>query len=219
LEEEVTMADDTGTTPPAADLDVDPFEVAGDVAEAMLAAAPLRYIQAKARSATRQARDDVGRWRKIYYRLRRSQSAKGKVADALRIVKKADWDTQMNRLKPHERIETVRKGVKDLGLTQEIDERVAAEMIKDAQDAATIAHRLDALGPETMVSIGSLPQDMQDALNKYLTRTNLEPRITKHFGPFSTGKVRRSVKDILNLLDRVIVDSQDYAKGYDLEHK
>lgn len=205
--------DDTATDP-----FLDPFDAAGDMAEAVLAAAPLRYIQSKARSATRQARDDVGRWRKIYYRLRRTQSSKGKVADALRLVKKADWDTQMNRLKPHEKIETVRKGVKDLGLTEEIDERVAASLIKDAQEASTLARRLEVLGPDTMVSIGSLPQDMQDALKKYLAAHNLEPRITKHFGPFESGKVRRSVRDILNLLDRVVIDAQDYTKGYDIEH-
>lgn len=191
--------------------------VAGAVAESMLGAAPLRFIQSRARSATRQARDDVGRWRKIYYRLRRSQSSEAKVRKALKLVKDAEWHSQLGQMKPHQKIEKVRREVKDLGLTEEIDERVSAKLIKDAKDAANMVRRLEVLGRGTMVSISQLPQEMQDAIKEYLRQTNLEPRITKHFGPFRQGKVKRSVADIINLIDRTVVDNQQYTKGYDLE--
>jgi len=201
---------------------VDPLDAAGSLAGVILsdpvvAGGPLQFVAAKARSGTRQARDDVGRWRKIYYKLRRSQSSGGKMRDALTLVKKAEHDTEVGRLKPHQKIETVRSKVADLGLTQEVDERVSAKLIKDARDSARLMQRLEALGPDTMVSIGQLPQAIQDSIKDYLRATNLEPRITKHFGPFESGKVRRSVRDIVNLVDRVVIDQQNYQKGYDME--
>lgn len=202
--------------PPGAASD-DAGAVAGAVAESMLGAAPLRFIQSKSRSTTRQARDDVGRWRKIYYRLRRTQSSEAKVRKALKLVKDAERRSKLGLMESHEKIEKVRREVKDLGLTQEVDERVSAKLIKDAKDAANMVRRLEVLGRGTMVSMNQLPQEMQDAIKEYMRQRNLEPRITKHFGPFEKGRVKRSVADIINLIDRTVVDNQQYAKGYDLE--
>jgi hypothetical protein len=186
--------------------------------EAVVASAPLRFVESKARSAEKQARDDVGRWRKIYYHLRRNNVSAAKVTAAYKLVKDAERRQDLGILKQKGRNEEVRRGLAKRGLSELVDERVSAPLVREAAEAARVARRLEALGPDTMVNIGSLPQDMQDLLKEYLSQTNLEPRIQKHFGPFTQGKVQRSVKDILNLMERTTVDSQQYVKGYDREH-
>jgi hypothetical protein len=69
-----------------------------------------------------------------------------------------------------------------------------------------------------MMGFDQLPTAIQDALAKFLKNSpNLEERITKHFGPFVEGDTQRSVKDILNLLERVVIDRQAYHEGYDTQ--
>jgi len=182
------------------------------------AGAPLHFIRSKSRSAESQVRDDVGRWRKIYYRLRRESGSDAKIQAAYKLVKDAERREALGTLDPKDKTEKVRKGLADQGLSIDVDERVSSDLLREASEAAKLSKRLLAMGPDHLVNFGSLPQDIQDALKRYMTQTDLEPRITKHFGPFRKGKVKRSVKDILNLLDRTIIDAQTYRKGYDREH-
>ena len=190
-----------------------------DIDEDLVAAgAPLHFIRSKSRSAERQVRDDVGRWRKIYYRLRRTSGSEAKIRAAYKLVKDAERRELLGTLEPKDKTEMVRKGLAGQGLSIDVDERVSSDLLREAADAARLSRRLLALGPDHMVSFNSLPQDMQDALKRYMSQTDLEERITKHFGPFRKGKVKRSVSDILNLLDRTIIDAQTYRKGYDREH-
>jgi len=194
--------------------------VTGDDADgALVAASSLRFLAAKSRSAKRQTRDDVGRWRKIYYRLRQTNGSEAKIRAAYLLVKDAELRASMNLApKGAKTTENVRKNLSSSRLSSIVDERTGSAVIKRAMDSARMARRLEALGPDTMVNFSALPQDIQDSLKKYLRHMNLEPRIKKHFGPFAQGKVRRSVKDVLNLVDRTVIDNQVYRKGYDREH-
>lgn len=194
-------------------------EFVDDGGGALVASSSLATIQSKARSARRQVRDDVGRWRKIYYRLRRDNSSPAKIRAALRLIKDAERRRDLGQYESaREATEAVRVNLKTENLSRTIDERVDSALLREAAEAARLSERLEALGPDTLVSIGQLPQAFQDAIKDYLRHQNLEPRITKHFEPFRDGKIRRSVKDVLNLIDRTVIDDQVYSKGYDREH-
>lgn len=178
----------------------------------------LRSVQARSKSSSRQARDDIGRWRKIYYRLREEGATPSKVRAALKLVKDAEQKVDLGVLDPGAKSEQVRRGLAKADMSSVVDERVDPELIVEAAEAAQLASRLEALGSQTMVSFTQLPQDIQDALKRYLSEMNLEPRLVKHFQPFKDGTVERSVEDILNLLDRTLIDNQVYRKGYDREN-
>ena len=186
---------------------------------ALVAGSPLKFVESKARASGKQARDDVGRWRKIYYRLRRSGGSEAEIRAAYDLAKDSELHVAMGVDDPKNKTESFRKKLAGSSLSDAVDERVNSSLIKGAMDGARLARRLEALGPDTMVNFNSLPQAMQDALKRYMKQTNLEDRISKHFGPFTQGKVQRSVKDILNILDRTMVDAQTYRKGYDMKHK
>lgn len=180
---------------------------------------PLRVVQRKSRSASDQARDEVGRWRKIYYRLRASGGSVSDMRSALDVVQGAERSAGAAEGAGGraERIEGVRLALDGLALSDVVDERVRAAAVDSAMDAADLMGRLEALGSGTEVSLNQLPQGLQDVLKKFMGERQLESRIVDHFGPFVSGESRLAVGDVLNFLDRIAVDGQGYREGYDLE--
>jgi 2'-5' RNA ligase len=163
------------------------------------------------------SRDDVGRFRKIYYRLRNSPSSSApEVRAALKAIKEAERVAEQEGMAEPETAKLAKEAL-DSAAESKIDERTQSEVIKAAQDMASLMERIEARGPEATIPFDQLPTEIQDAMKRYMKQSNLEERITKHFGPYMSGEVERSVADIVNFLERIIVDSQNYRRGYDTE--
>lgn len=163
----------------------------------------------------KHVRDDVGRFRKIYYRLRNSPGASDPtVKAALKAVKNAEEKTVKDGLTDAESAATARDAL-DAVDASDIDERTQVEVIKAAEEMSDIMRRFEVRGPETMISFDQLPTEIQDIMKRYMKEPNLEERITEHFNPLIEGKTERSVADIINFIERIVIDSQLYHEGYD----
>jgi hypothetical protein len=154
------------------------------------------------------SRDDVGRFRKIYYRLRQSPgAAQQEVRAALKALKAATEDPS------RENVEGARRELDAAGASSTIDERTRVDIVKAAAAMAEMVHRFEVRGDDTIMSFDQLPTEIQDLLKRYMERTGLENRITEHMGPFLSGQVDRTVRDIVNFLERAIIDSHDYRRS------
>lgn len=182
--------------------------------------ASLRVIRQKSWDESRVARDDIGRFRKIYYRLRQGgASEKPKVRAALRALKDAERAASEHGLEDRDSAVLARDLLTEVAMEGGVDERTQSELVESAQEMADLVHRFEIRGPDTEMSFDQLPTEIQNALARYVKHTSgLEERVESHFGPFVEGTSKRSVRDILNLLDRVIVDAQKYTHGYDAEN-
>ncbi len=178
---------------------------------------PLRVVRGKSLSRSDQARDEVGRWRKIYYRLRSSELSEGQARAALDVVSDAERAAASDAGDRAARIEGVRLALDELALSEGVDERVRSDAVASALAAADLMGRVEALGSGSSVSMNQLPQALQDVLKEFMGERDLEPRIVDHFGPFVAGESELAVADVLNFLDRIAVDGQGYGSGYDLE--
>jgi len=180
--------------------------------------AALRSYKGKSKfDESKHARDDVGRFRKIYYRLRNSPGANNpEIKAALKAVKEAERISTKDGLTDPESAALARDALDEAKVSAKIDERTQVEVIKAAQEMSDIMRRFEVRGPETMISFDQLPAEIQDVMKRYMKESNLEERITKHFNPLIEGETKRSVADIINFLERILVDEQNYHKGYDI---
>jgi hypothetical protein len=181
--------------------------------------ASLRSFRRNDWDESKVARDDVGRFRKIYYRLREGgASEKPKVRAALRALKDAERSAEETGMPDQEAAFLARDLLEEVAMEGGVDERTQTELLKSAEEMSDLVRRFEVRGGNTMMGFDQLPTAIQDALAKFLKNSpNLEERITKHFGPFVEGDTQRSVKDILNLLERVVIDRQAYHEGYDTQ--
>jgi 2'-5' RNA ligase len=185
-----------------------------EITETLLAS--VRTLKRSEWDERKVSRDDVGRFRKIYYRLRNSPgSGAPEIRAALKAVKEAARISAQEGLTDPESAATARDALDEASVSSEIDERTQVEVIKAAEEMANIMRRFEVRGSETMISFDQLPTEIQDAMKRYMKQSNLEERISKHFDPLISGEVQRSVEDIVNFLERIIVDSQKYHSGYD----
>lgn len=190
----------------------DPFV---EATEALVAS--LKTMRRREWEEQKVSRDDVGRFRKIYYRLRNSpSSSKPEIRAALKAIKEAERVATQEGMTDEDTARSAKEAL-DTAVDSQIDERTQAEVIQAAQDMAGLMERIEARGAETMIPFSQLPTEIQDAMKRYMQQSGLEERITKHFGPYMDGDAARSVEDIVNFLERIIVDSQKYKSGYDTE--
>lgn len=188
------------------------FQLTGfEQSSALSLVAALRAVRQSAQpwDETQVSRDNIGRFRTIYYRLKTSpDSEKPRVRAALRALRRAtetgateDAVTAQGALK--EAVDPMK------------DPTQQADIIEAADSMSRLIERISARGDASKMSFDQLPTEIQNAISRYLRQSGLEGRVERHFGPFMRGEAHRSVGDIVNFIERIIVDGQKYHKGYD----